>query len=124
MPKGILGIEAVPPFVSTKPDVIPATVEKQFVNPRQEAIAIVPQWDAPILADGVFQRVPIRVNSQITMGVWSQDGTFIAGPGARRIWDDGDICRPEMLAKYPDLEKSLLYLLGVVQQEEQEAGVI
>lgn len=124
MPKGILGIEAVPPFVSTIPDVIPATSEKQFTNPRQDAIAIVPQWDSPLIVGGVFQRVPIRVNSQITMGQYAQDGSFAVGPGSKRIWDDGDICRPEMLTKYPQLEASLLYLLGVIHQEEQEAGVI
>jgi hypothetical protein len=124
MPKGVLGIEAVAPFVSDKPDAVPAQEAKSFPHPRQEAIAIVPQWGQPVLVNGVFQRFPVRVNSQMTMGQWSQDGIFTPGPGARRIWEDGDILRPEMLTKYPQLEASIIYLLGVLEAEAAEAEVI
>ena len=124
MPKGVLGIEAVDPFVSSKPDEIPATTAKEFPHPRQLAIAIVPQWDAPKLNEQEqFERFPIRVNSQMDMGEWTQAG-FVKGPGPIRVWNDSDICRPEMLAKYPQLEASLLYLLDVLQKEANEAGVI
>lgn len=124
MPKGVLGIEAVDPFVSSKPDEVPATEAQSFPHPRQLAIAIVPQWDGPKLNEqGQFERFPIRVNSQMDMGEWTQAG-FVRGPGKNREWNDPDVCRPEMLAKYPQLEASLLYLLGVLQQEAAEAEII
>ena len=125
MAKGILGIEAVAPIESTKPDITPATQEVKFSHPRHDAIAIVTQWESPVFdEEGKFVRIPVRVNDQITMGSWSQDGTFAKGPGEKRIYDDPDFLNPEMLAKYPNLESSLLYLLGVIQAEEIEKGII
>lgn len=124
MPKGVLGIEAVDPFVSTKPDLTPATEEKSFPHPRHRAIAVVPNWESPVVDEqGNFVRFPIRANAQMEMGQWGQAG-FQSGPGPVRVWETLDVCRPEMLAKYPNLEASLLYLISVVNQEAAESGVI
>ena len=125
MSKGVLGTTAIPPFVSDKPDVIPATSEKQFPHPIQESVVIYPSWNMPFYdAQGVFLRYPLSVVSSIKMVKWNQDGTFSQGPGESRKWEDSDILRPEMLKKYPQLEKSLAYLLNVLEQEAAKSGKI
>lgn len=125
MSKGVLGITAIPPFVSTKPDTVQAVQAQQFPHPRQALIQIIPQWDQPLAnAQGQFLRFPLAVVSRVKMGRWAQDGTFTPSPGPERNWQDGDILRPEMLAKYPQLEGHIVGLLSILEQEAAKSGVI
>lgn len=125
MSQGVLGIAAIPPFVSTKPDTVQAVQAQEFPHPRQALIQIFPQWDQPLSnAQGQFLRFPLAVISRVKMGRWAQDGTFTPSPGGERNWQDGDILRPEMLAKYPELEGHIVGLLAILEQEAAEAGVI
>lgn len=125
MSQGVLGITEIPPFVSAKPDTVEAVQAQEFPHPRQAQIQIIPQWDQPLFnAQGQFLRFPLAVVSRIQMGRWAQDRTFTPSTSGERNWQDGDILRPEMLAKHPQLEGHIVGLLQILEQEAAEAGVI
>jgi hypothetical protein len=125
MAQGVLGITEISPFVSAKPDTVQAAQAQQFPHPRQALIQIFPQWDQPLTnAQGQFLRFPLAAIVRVKMGLWAQDRTFTPSPGPERNWQDGDILRPEMLAKHPNLEGYIRGLLAILEQEAAEAGVI
>jgi hypothetical protein len=124
MPKGIFGIEARPAYNSDQGDIKPASPEKRYNNPRHRAIAIVPQWDSPIIENGQFSRIPIHCNTQTEFGIWSVDGTFEPSPQPVRVWPWNDITSPAMLAKYPALEGHILGILDIIEAEQHATGLI
>lgn len=127
MPTGVLGIPALTPTVSTKPDTIPAIAARSFPHPIHNAIAIVLQLANPVLdANNNFVRYPVKVNSQMTMGLWNADGTFTASTGATasRVFNENDVLNPTMMAKYPDLATLVPRLVQIIELEAVAQGII